>query len=117
MAGDLLATYQNVIDDLVLVTGANGVFDVVVDDTIIYSKTETGRHAEPGEVRGRDRLQAGQAARDPGGRGGAGWETVVKPTSNYLLQIMINAPKMGLKSLVRAYDSWARRVVILTRLL
>ena len=50
VAGDLLATYQNVIDDLVLVTGANGVFDVVVDDTIIYSKTETGRHAEPGEV-------------------------------------------------------------------
>ena len=26
---------------------------------------------------------------------GTGWETVVKPTSNYLLQIMINAPKMG----------------------
>ena len=49
-AGDLLATYQNVIDDLVLVTGDNAVFDVVVDDTIIYSKTETGRHAEPGEV-------------------------------------------------------------------
>ena len=50
VAGDLLATYQNVIDDLVLVTGADGVFDVVVDDTVIYSKTETGRHAEPGEV-------------------------------------------------------------------
>ena len=50
VAGDLLATYQNVIDDLVLVTGDDGVFDVVVDDTVIYSKTETGRHAEPGEV-------------------------------------------------------------------
>ena len=49
-AGDLLATYQNVINDLVLVAGENGVFDVVVDDTIIYSKAETGRHAEPGEV-------------------------------------------------------------------
>jgi selenoprotein W-related protein len=49
-AEDLLATYQNVIDDLVLVTGENGVFDVVVDDTIIYSKAETGRHAESGEV-------------------------------------------------------------------
>ena len=31
-------------------TGENGVFDVVVDDAIIYSKAETGRHAEPGEV-------------------------------------------------------------------
>jgi len=49
-AGDLLAIYQNVIDDLVLVTGDNGVFDVVVDDTILYSKSETGRHAEPGEI-------------------------------------------------------------------
>ena len=37
----------------------------------------------------------------------ARWKTVVKPTSNYLLQIMINAPKMGLKSLVRAYDTQA----------
>ena len=46
VAGDLLATYQNVIDDLVLVTGANGVFDVVVADTIIYSKTETGRRPD-----------------------------------------------------------------------
>ena len=34
-----------------------------------------------------------------------GWETVARSTSNYLLQIMINAPKMGLKSLVRAYDT------------
>ena len=49
-AGDLLATYQNVVDELVLVTGENGVFDVVVDDTILYSKAETGRHAEPGEI-------------------------------------------------------------------
>ena len=49
-AGDLLATYQNVVVDLVLVTGENGVFDVVVDDTILYSKAETGRHAEPGEI-------------------------------------------------------------------
>ena len=49
-AGDLLANYQHVIEDLVLVTGENGVFDVTVDDTMIYSKAETGRHAEPGEV-------------------------------------------------------------------
>ncbi len=49
-AGDLLADYQHVIDDLTLVMGDSGVFDVVVDDTTIYSKAETGRHAEPGEV-------------------------------------------------------------------
>ena len=47
---DLLRNYQHVITDLKLVTGGSGVFDVTVDGTMIYSKHETGRHAEPGEV-------------------------------------------------------------------
>jgi selenoprotein W-related protein len=42
--------YQHVIDELVIVTGKNGVFDVEVDGTLIYSKKATGRHAEQGEV-------------------------------------------------------------------
>ena len=33
-----------------MVMGAKGVFDVVVDGRTLYSKHETGRHAEPGEV-------------------------------------------------------------------
>ena len=33
-----------------LVTGDKGVFDVVVDGKTIYSKGETGRHADDGEV-------------------------------------------------------------------
>jgi predicted Rdx family selenoprotein len=49
-ARDLLHDYQHVIDELTLVTGATGVFDVVVDGRPLYSKHETGRHAEPGEV-------------------------------------------------------------------
>ena len=47
---DLLSNYQHVIADLTLVTGGSGVFDVVVDGTTIYSKQETGRHANEGEV-------------------------------------------------------------------
>ena len=47
---DLLHTYQNVIESLSLHTGGAGVFDVTVDDELIYSKAQTGRHAEPGEV-------------------------------------------------------------------
>ena len=47
---DLLSNYQHVIESLTLVTGSKGVFDVVVDGETIYSKAETGRHAEPGEV-------------------------------------------------------------------
>ena len=49
-ASDLLTNYQHVIDELTLVTGAQGVFDVVVDGETIYSKGVTRRHAEPGEV-------------------------------------------------------------------
>jgi selenoprotein W-related protein len=47
---DLLTQYQHVIADLRIVMGSKGVFDVVVDGTTIYSKHETGRHADPGEV-------------------------------------------------------------------
>lgn len=38
------------IDELTLVTGSKGIFDVVVDGEMLYSKHATGRHAEPGEV-------------------------------------------------------------------
>jgi selenoprotein W-related protein len=47
---DLLSNYQHSIDELTIVGGSKGVFDVVVNDQLIYSKGETGRHAEPGEV-------------------------------------------------------------------
>jgi selenoprotein W-related protein len=49
---DLLTDYQHVIDDIRLVTGDNGAFEVVVDGELVYSKHATGRHAEPGEVLG-----------------------------------------------------------------
>lgn len=47
---DLLSSYQHVIESLTLRTGTKGVYDVTVDGQLIYSKAETGRHAEPGEV-------------------------------------------------------------------
>jgi len=47
---DLLGNYQHVIDELRIVTGSKGVFDVKVDGELIYSKAATGRHADPGEV-------------------------------------------------------------------
>ena len=49
-AQDLLFHYQHVIDDLRLVTGSKGVFDVDVDGEMIFSKGVEGRHAKPGEV-------------------------------------------------------------------
>ena len=55
---DLLHDYQHVIDELAVVTGGKGVFDVEVDGEMLYSKHVEGRHAEPGEVvaRFRDRI-------------------------------------------------------------
>ena len=47
---DLLSNYQHVIDTLTLTTGSKGVYDVTVDGELIYSKADTGRHAEPGEI-------------------------------------------------------------------
>lgn len=37
----------------VLTKGSGGVFDVVVDGKLVFSKGETGRFPEPGEVAGR----------------------------------------------------------------
>jgi selenoprotein W-related protein len=49
-AQDLLFHYQHIIEDLRLVMGDKGIFDVVVDGELIYSKHDEGRHAKPGEV-------------------------------------------------------------------
>ena len=49
-AHDLLHDYQHVIEDLTLVMGSKGVFDVEVDGSLLYSKKVTGRHAKDGEV-------------------------------------------------------------------
>ncbi len=50
VADDILTNYQHLISELTFITGDKGIFDVKVDDTMIYSKAETGRHAEAGEV-------------------------------------------------------------------
>jgi selenoprotein W-related protein len=49
-ANDILSHYQHVVDSVTLTTGSQGVFDVSVDGALLYSKAETGRHANPGEV-------------------------------------------------------------------
>lgn len=38
------------IASLTLIPSDGGVFEVDVDDARIYSKAQTGRHAQPGEV-------------------------------------------------------------------
>ena len=36
-----------------LVGGSNGIFDVIVDGKLVFSKRETGRFPDPGEIVGR----------------------------------------------------------------
>ena len=51
MTDELLSNYQHIIDDLTLITGTKGAFEVRVNDELIFSKqTMQKRHAEPGEI-------------------------------------------------------------------
>jgi selenoprotein W-related protein len=63
---DLLFHYQHVIDELRLVMGSKGVFDVRVDGEVLYSKKAEGRHAQPGEVLERFRALVGPDVREYG---------------------------------------------------
>jgi predicted Rdx family selenoprotein len=47
---ELLHDYQHLIADVRVVMGSKGVFDVVVDGQMVFSKHKAGRHADPGEV-------------------------------------------------------------------
>jgi len=47
---DLLTNYQHIIGETTVINGSKGIFDVIVDGEMLYSKFDTGRHAEPGEV-------------------------------------------------------------------
>jgi len=48
LADEIRETYPDA--KVVLVEGSGGVFEVTLDGALVYSKIETGRHAEPGEV-------------------------------------------------------------------
>lgn len=49
-ASDILSNYQHLVTNLTLVPATGGVYEVEVNDDLIYSKKATSRHAEPGEV-------------------------------------------------------------------
>jgi selenoprotein W-related protein len=52
LAVDLLKNFEPEIETLCLVPSDGGRFEVTVNDRLVYSKLQTGRHAEPGEVVG-----------------------------------------------------------------
>lgn len=50
LADELLKDYEHVIDSLTLIPSDGGKFEVSVNGKLVYSKLETKRHAEAGEV-------------------------------------------------------------------
>jgi selenoprotein W-related protein len=51
-ADQLLDEFERVIDRFVLIPSSGGRFEVMLGDRLIYSKAETGRHAEYEEIAG-----------------------------------------------------------------
>jgi selenoprotein W-related protein len=52
LASDLLENFEPEIEGVTLVPSDGGRYEISVNDQLIYSKLQTGRHAEPGEVIG-----------------------------------------------------------------
>jgi len=60
LTDELLAGWAPIISTIELIPAGGGRFEVALDDELIFSKAELGRHAEAGEIAGlvRDRLGA-----------------------------------------------------------
>ena len=53
----MLEEHEHDITELTLVPSRGGVFEVVVDDDLVYSKKQTGRHADLDQLLGRIRAR------------------------------------------------------------
>jgi len=52
LANELLKQFEYDIERLVLIPSDGGRFEVTVNESLVYSKLQTHRHAEPGEIVG-----------------------------------------------------------------
>ena len=57
---ELLKNYEHLIETITLVPSDGGKFEVTANGQLMYSKLETKRHAEPGEVLGLVRKLVGE---------------------------------------------------------
>lgn len=51
LTAELLKAFELQLDSLELISSKGGVFEVTLDEELIFSKKTLGRHAHPGEVR------------------------------------------------------------------
>ena len=49
---DILEIYGQKVKSINLIPGSGGVFEFYLNDELLYSKSETGRHTEEGEILG-----------------------------------------------------------------
>ena len=47
---ELLSNYQHMIEDLRVITGSQGVFDVRIDGELVFSKDKTQCHIQEGQI-------------------------------------------------------------------
>jgi selenoprotein W-related protein len=52
LANELLNQFEPEIESMSLIPSNGSRFEVTVNNTLLYSKLQTGRHANPGEVLG-----------------------------------------------------------------
>ena len=46
----MLEEFEQTVDEVVVIPSRGGVFEVMLDDELVYSKKQTGRHGEPDEI-------------------------------------------------------------------
>lgn len=59
--GELLKEFEPQIESITVIPSDGGRFEVTVNDQLIFSKLQTHRHAEPGEIVGLVRKMLKQA--------------------------------------------------------
>ena len=50
MADEILGDYQHLIETFTFITGSKGVFELIVNGEVLFSKKKLGRHARDGEA-------------------------------------------------------------------
>jgi selenoprotein W-related protein len=63
LTDELLTGWAPVIKDIELLPSSKGRFEVTLDDELIFSKANLGRHAKPGEIAGLVRERIGPEVR------------------------------------------------------
>jgi selenoprotein W-related protein len=58
--GELIKHYEHVIEEIKIVPSDGGRFEVTVNGSLLFSKLQLHRHAEPGEVVGLVRTLVGE---------------------------------------------------------